>query len=437
MSSVTIGLLGFAGLFGLMAAGVPVGLALLASGLVGTVALAGWTSAAYTLSGQAFATAAHYELSVLPLFILMGNLASRSGLSRDLYEVAYRWIGHLRGGLAGATVLGCAGFAALSGSSIASAVTMGRVAYPNMRRFGYGGKLATGTIAAGGTLGILIPPSTGFVLYATLTEQSIGRLFMAGILPGLLLTALFLIAIAIIVRLRPEEGPAGTPSDWRERWRATRRAFGITAIVLLTIGGIYGGIFTPVEAAGVGAAFAFMMLVVRGMFSISAMTDVMADTLRTTGMCFLILIGANVFSPFIALTGLPAVVAELFAASPLGPYTMLLLIIAVYALLGMVIEGLSLMVITLPIVYPLILGLGFDPIWFGVVMVIVLEMGLISPPVGVNCFVVSTIARDVKLETVFAGVMPFWAAMIVAILLLVAFPQIALLMPNSMFNQLP
>ncbi len=434
MSGAFIGLMGFAGLFGMMAMGVPVGLALLVAGIAGTIAMTGWSAAAYTLSGQAFATASYYELSVLPLFILMGNLASASGLSRDLYEVAHRWIGHLRGGLAGATVLGCAGFAALSGSSIASAVTMGRVAYPNMRRFGYGERLSTGTIAAGGTLGILIPPSTGFVLYATLTEQSIGRLFIAGILPGLMLTGLFLVAIAVIVTLRPAEGPATPPSGWAERWRATRRAAGITTIVLLTIGGIYGGIFTPVEAAGVGAGFAFLMLVLRRRTTGAVISHVIRDTLRTTGMCFLILIGASVFAPFIALSGLPAVVAGRFDALPLGPTGTLMLIILAYAVLGMVIEGLSLMVITLPIVYPLVLGLGYDPLWFGVIMAIVLEMGLISPPVGVNCFVVSTIARDVRLETVFAGVMPFWLAMIVAVLLLIAFPQIATLLPDTMFN---
>jgi tripartite ATP-independent transporter DctM subunit len=435
VSAAAIGLLGFAGLFGLMALGTPVGIAMLISGLVGTVVLTGWTSAAYTLSGQTFATASYYELSVLPLFILMGNLASAAGLSRDLYDAAYRWIGHLRGGLAGATIVGCAGFAALSGSSIASAVTMGRVAYPNMRRYGYGGRLSTGAIAAGGTLGILIPPSTGFVLYAILTEQSIGRLFIAGVLPGLMLTALFLVTIAIVVRVRPAEGPAGEAFPLAERLAATRRATGIVTIILLTIGGIYAGIFTPVEAAGVGAFFASIMIVFRRKLSFATLRSVVSDTMRTTGMCFLILIGASVFSPFIALSGLPSLVAGFFIESGLGVYGTLLIILALYAVLGMVIEGLSLLVITLPIVFPVIVALGFDPIWFGVIMVIVLEMGLISPPVGVNCFVVSTIARDVKLETIFAGVMPFWGAMIVAILLLVAFPEIALTLPNAMFDR--
>ncbi len=433
MTAATIGALGFLGLFALMGLGVPVGVAMLVAGLLGTVALSGWTAAAYTLSGQAFATASYYELSVLPLFILMGNLAAASGLSRDLYEAAYRWIGHVRGGLAGATVLGCAGFAALSGSSIASAVTMGRVAYPNMRRYGYGGRLSTGAVAAGGTLGILIPPSTGFVLYAILTEQSIGRLFMAGVLPGLMLTGLFLVTIAIVVRLRPEEGPPGPTFGLRERLGATARAGGIMTIVALTIGGIYTGLFTPVEAAGVGAALAAFMLVLRGGLRVAVVAEVVRDTLRTTGMTFLILIGASVFSPFVALSGLPSLAAGGFAGAGLGPHGALFVILALYAVLGMVIEGLSLMVITLPIVFPVVVGLGFDPIWFGVIMVIVLEMGLISPPVGVNCFVVSTIARDVRLETVFAGVMPFWAAMIAAMALLVAFPQIALILPQAMF----
>ena len=435
MSAAAIGVLGFLGLFGLMAIGVPVGLAMLVAGLVGTIVLSGWTAAAYTLSGQAFATVSYYELSVLPLFILMGNLAAASGLSRDLYEAAYRWIGHVRGGLAGASVVGCAGFAALSGSSIASAVTMGRVAYPNMRRFGYGGRLSTGAIAAGGTLGILIPPSTGFVLYAILTEQSIGRLFMAGVLPGLMLTGLFLVTIAILVRLRPEEGPPGPAFPLAEKLRATARATGIFTIIGLTIGGIYTGYFTPVEAAGVGAAFAALMLVIRGNLKLRVVAEVVRDTLRTTGMTFLILIGASVFAPFVALSGLPSLVAGSFLDTGLGAYGTLIVILILYALLGMVIEGLSLMVITLPIVFPVVIGLGFDPIWFGVIMVIVLEMGLISPPVGVNCFVVSTIARDVRLETVFAGVMPFWAAMAVAMALLVAFPQIALTLPDAMFER--
>ncbi|MET1412338.1 TRAP transporter large permease [Roseibium sp. HPY-6] len=434
MSPEVYGALGFAALFVLLALGTPVAIALLVVGFGGTVLLSGFTPAAFTLSGQVFATVTVYELTIIPLFILMGNLASTAGLSRDLFEAAHKVIGHLKGGLAAATIMGCAGFAALSGSSIASAVTMGKVAYPEMRRFNYGARLATGSIAAGGTLGILIPPSTGFVIYAILTEQSIGRLFMAGVLPGILLTAMFLIAIAIVTFFRPDEAPKGPEFSTREKLASLLRSTGIGVIILITIGGIYTGFFTPVEAAGVGAFFALVMLVVRGKCTLPALYQISSDTLKTTGMAFFILIGANVFAPFVALSHLPATIADGMTGLALGTYGTLALILLGYVILGMFIEGLSLLVITLPIVFPLVVGLGFDPIWLGVVMVIVLEMGLISPPVGVNVFIVKSVVPDVPIETIFAGIIPFWLAMIVTLALIVAFPEIALLIPNAMFN---
>ncbi|WP_419913200.1 TRAP transporter large permease [Hoeflea sp.] len=434
MSPELLGVAGFAVLFALMALGTPVAIALLVVGFVGTILLSGFQAAAYTLSGQAFATITIYELSIIPLFILMGNLASAAGLSRDLFDAAYRLIGHLRGGLAAATILGCAGFSALSGSSIASAVTMGKVAYPEMRRYGYGARLATGSIAAGGTLGILIPPSTGFVIYAVLTEESIGRLFMAGVLPGLMLTGLFLVAIAAITFITPDEGPRGPTFSLRDKFSGLLRSTGIITIIVITIGGLYTGFFTPVEAAGVGACFALLMLILRGKCTPHALWAASADTLRTTGMAFFILIGANVFAPFVALSHLPETIAGGMAALALGAYGTLAVILLGYVVLGMFIEGLSLLVITLPIVFPLIVSLGFDPIWLGVVMVIVLEMGLISPPIGVNVFVVKSIVHDVKMETIFAGIMPFWLAMAIALLFLVLVPDIALLLPNAMFD---
>lgn len=434
MSPELLGVAGFGVLFALMALGTPVAVALLIVGFVGTILLSGFQAAAYTLSGQAFATITIYELSIIPLFILMGNLASAAGLSRDLFDAAYRLIGHLRGGLAAATILGCAGFSALSGSSIASAVTMGKVAYPEMRRYGYGARLATGSIAAGGTLGILIPPSTGFVIYAVLTEESIGRLFMAGVLPGLMLTSLFLVAIAAITFFTPEEGPKGPTFNLREKLASILRSTGIVTIIVITIGGIYTGFFTPVEAAGVGACFALLMLIIRGKCTPHALWVASADTLRTTGMAFFILIGANVFAPFVALSHLPETIAAGMAGLALGAYGTLAVILLGYVVLGMFIEGLSLLVITLPIVFPLIVSLGFDPIWLGVVMVIVLEMGLISPPIGVNVFVVKSIVPDVKMETIFAGIMPFWLAMAIALVFLVLVPDIALLLPNAMFD---
>ena len=434
MSPELLGVAGFGVLFALMALGTPVAIALLIVGFGGTILLSGFQAAAYTLSGQAFATITIYELSIIPLFILMGNLASAAGLSRDLFDAAYRLIGHLRGGLAAATILGCAGFSALSGSSIASAVTMGKVAYPEMRRYGYGARLATGSIAAGGTLGILIPPSTGFVIYAVLTEESIGRLFMAGVLPGLMLTSLFLVAIAAITFFTPEEGPRGPTFNLREKLASILRSTGIVTIIVITIGGIYTGFFTPVEAAGVGACFALLMLIIRGKCTPQTLWVASADTLRTTGMAFFILIGANVFAPFVALSHLPEAIAAGMAGLALGAYGTLAVILLGYVVLGMFIEGLSLLVITLPIVFPLIVSLGFDPIWLGVVMVIVLEMGLISPPIGVNVFVVKSIVPDVKMETIFAGIMPFWLAMAIALVFLVLVPDIALLLPNAMFD---
>lgn len=434
MSPELYGVLGFVALFVFLAMGAPVAVALLVVGFVGTIFLSGFQAAAFTLSGQVFATVTVYELTIIPLFILMGNLASAAGLSRDLFEAAHKMIGRLRGGLAAATILGCAGFAALSGSSIASAITMGKVAYPEMRRFNYGPKLATGAIAAGGTLGILIPPSTGFVIYAVLTEESIGRLFMAGVLPGILLTTMFLLAIAVVTFIWPEEGPSGPQFTTKEKLASLLRATGIGGIVLITIGGIYTGLFTPVEAAGVGAFFALVMLIVRRKCTWATLYDVSAETLKTTGMAFFILVGANVFAPFVALSHLPATIAAAMAGLALGTYGTLALILLGYVILGMFIEGLSLLVITLPIVFPLVVGLGFDPIWLGVVMVIVLEMGLISPPVGVNVFIVKSVVQDVKIETIFAGIMPFWLAMIATLALIVIFPEIALMLPNAMFD---
>jgi tripartite ATP-independent transporter DctM subunit len=433
MSLSLIGLIGLVAAFLLMALRLPVGLALLAVGFVGTACLSGWQAAMFTLSGQVFESASLYDLSVIPMFVLMGNLAAAAGLSRDLYEAAHRWIGHWRGGLASATIVGCAGFAALSGSSIASAITMGKVALPEMRRFGYADRLATGTVAAGGTLGILIPPSTGFVIYAILTESSIGKLFMAGVIPGLVLTVLFIVAIQMVVFAEPRQGPRGPSASTRQRLIATWRAMGIVVMIALTIGGIYTGVFTTVEAAGVGAFFALLMYLGRLGLDLPRLGMVIADSLRTTGIVFIIVIGANVFSPFIALTKLPELVAQSLPVQTLGSLGIMLLIVAIYAVLGMFIEGLSMLVLTLPIIFPIVLKLGYDPIWFGVIVVIVLEMGLISPPVGVNCFVVRTIAPDVKLQTIFAGIMPFWAAMLVMILLLIAFPKLATFLPSAMY----
>ncbi len=434
MSPTTAGLLGLAGLFLLLALRMPVGIAMMLVGVLGFGALNGWGPALAVLGSEPFVIATNYELIVIPLFVLMGNFATVSGMSRDLYAAAYAWFGHWRGGLASATIAACAGFAALSGSSVAAAVTMGKVSLPEMRTYRYDPRLATGAIAAGGTLGILIPPSTGFVIYAILTEESIGRLFLAGVFPGLLLTALFILSIFIQTRINPDLGPPGPASTVRDRIRAIRQASAMIGVVTLTIGGIYAGLFTPTEAAGVGAFLALLLALVRGRLSASSLSSLALESVRTTALVFLILVGAHIFNPFLALTHIPSDLAELLVGMELPRLAVLAILLAAYIVLGMFLEGFAMLVLTLPIVHPIILTLGYDPIWFGVVMVIVLEMGLISPPVGVNVFVVKGIAEDVPMSRIFAGILPFWIAMAVCLAILVAFPEIALFLPNTMIR---
>ena len=434
MSPTAAGLVGLAALFFLLGIRVPVGIAMMLVGAAGFSALNGVPAGIALLASEPFVIASSYELIVIPLFVLMGNIATLSGMSRDLYGAAYAWIGHWRGGLASATIAACAGFAALSGSSVASAVTMGSVALPEMRRYEYDTSLATGSIAAGGTLGILIPPSTGFVIYALLTEESIGRLFLAGVFPGLLLTALFMLAIHIQTRFKPELGPAGPRRTAAERRIATGRAVPMIAIVAVTIGGIYAGVFTPTEAAGVGAGLALGLAVVRRRATPQALLGAALKTVDTTAMVFLILLGAHLFGPFLALTHIPSDLAGLLGDLPMPRVAVLGIILLAYVVMGTFLEGFAMLVLTLPIVHPIILALGYDPIWFGVVMVLVLEMGLISPPVGINVFVVKAIAEDVPMNRIFAGIMPFWIAMLVCLAILVAFPVIAMFLPDRMIG---
>ena len=434
MSVTYVGLIGLGALFALLAIRMPVALAMMLVGIVGIGHINGQRPALSTLVEESFVISSSYELIVIPLFVLMGNFAALSGMSRDLYGAAYAWFGHWRGGLASATIAACAGFAALSGSSVASAITMGRVSLPEMRRYDYDPRLATGCIAAGGTLGILIPPSTGFIIYAILTEESIGRLFLAGVFPGLLLTALFMLSIFIQTRINPALGPAGPRASTIDRLHALWQAKAMIVIVIATIGGIYGGVFTPTEAAGVGAMLAFLLALWRRRVTGAATADVLLQTMRTTALAFLILIGAHIFNPFLALTHIPSDLAEILVGLDIPRVGVMLILMAAYIVLGTFLEGFAMLVLTLPIVHPLILALGYDPIWFGVVMVIVLEMGLISPPVGVNVFVVKGIADDVPMRQIFAGIIPFWIAMAVCLMILLAFPEIALFLPGTMIG---
>lgn len=434
MTETTIGLLGIGGMFVLLALRVPVAMALLAAGFFGTWALNGQRSAVAVLTSETFSAVSSYSLIVIPLFILMGNISSAAGFSRGLYELAYAWVGRFRGGLASASILGCAAFSAVSGSSVATAVTIGRVAIPEMKRFGYHDRLSTGAVAAGGTLGYLIPPSTGFVLYSILTEQSLGRLFMAGILPGIILTLMFITAIVLMTYLDPTAGPKGTPVPMRERFGRLVNAAPLMAVIVISIGGIYAGIFTPVEAAGVGAFLVLIFALIGRRLTLPSLHEVFLDTVKTSTMLYVIIIGAGIFSPFLAFTQIPQGLSDSLANLGLGPLGTLIIILMAYIVLGMFMDALSMLVITIPIVYPVILSLGYDPIWFGVIAVIVIEMGMITPPVGINVFVVKAISPGVPMSTIFRGVLPFWIAMLVVLILLIAFPQIALLIPNSMFG---
>lgn len=434
MAGETVAFLGFAALFILLFIRMPVGLSMMLVGTVGIYMIRA-KAAVPALAGEIFGEAANFPLMIIPLFVLMGNLAGVSRMSRDLYDAANAWLGHMRGGLASATVVGCAGFSALSGSSLAAALTMGRVALPEMQRYKYDDGLATGAIAAGGTLGILIPPSAGFVIYAILTEESIGRLFLAGVLPGILLTLLFIVAIVIVVTRDPSKAPQSAQAvPLSERIYALGRASWIIGIIVLTIGGIYTGVFSAVEAAGVGAALAFIVTIIRKAVNWPNMVHVFTSTLKASGTLFMILFGAFVFKTFVGFTGVTFVLSEWVAVQGFNGMQIVIAFLIMFIILGTFMEGFAILVLTVPLIQPIIEPLGIDMIWFGVMMVIVLEMGLISPPVGVNVFVVKGIAEGVPLNTIFRGIWPFWFAMLACVIILILFPEIALTLPNTMFG---
>lgn len=444
MSPVLVGFIGLAVLLILMALRMPVAFAMIIAGVAGIGMLNSWQAAFSTLFTETWGTLTYVELTVIPLFVLMGNIAGASGMSRDLYNTAYAWIGHFRGGLAHATILGCTGFAALSGSSVASALTLGRVALPEMKRFGYDSKFAAGSVAAGGTLGILIPPSTGFIIYAILTEESIGRLFLAGVIPGLILSGCFMLTIWFLTLLRPQIGPAGEKFSFRDRLKFLVKGAAILAIIIISIGGIYAGVFTPVEAAAVGAVLAFLFALPRKEFTIAGFQDALLKTVSTTVMIYFIIIGASVFSPFLALTQIPAALATELAAQQLHPLVLLAFVLIAFIFLGTFLDGFAMMVLVLPIVLPIIeqsglgevldISAGSDmKIWFGVVMVIILEMALISPPVGMNVFVVKSVA-EIPMNDIYRGILPFWLAMLLCLIIIIALPKLSLYLPAMMQN---
>ncbi|MBK6862834.1 MAG: TRAP transporter large permease [Ideonella sp.] len=419
-------LIAFAAMLALAFARLPIAFAM---GLVGFAGFAFKTSvpAALAMAGAVtYETGLSYALSIVPLFVLMGNLVTRAGLSEQLYDASHAFLGHRRGGLAMATIVACGGFSAICGSSIATAATMAKVAVPPMRRFGYSDALASGSVAAGGTLGILIPPSVVLVIYGILTQQNIGKLFIAGVLPGLLAIACYIGAVRFTVALDPKAGPPGPRRSGAERLAALKRVWGVVALFVLVLGGIYGGVFTPTEAAGIGAAGGFVFAIVRRGFSIGWLRQVLVESAATTGMIFTILIGALVFANFVNMTSMPG---ELIAASEklaVFPILVIIAICVIYVLLGCVLESMSMILLTVPIFYPVVQHLGFDLIWFGILVVVVTEISLITPPVGLNVFVLRTVLPDIPTGTVFRGVLPFIGADVVRLALLVAFPAITL-----------
>ena len=432
MSPLEIGILGGIALFFFIALGLPIGVSMGAVAVVGLAAVTNVEAAFSRLAHTAFSMTANYLTAVIPLFVFMGELAYVSGLTREAYSATYKWLGRLPGGLAMATIGGCAGFAAVCGSSEATALTIGSFALPEMRQHKYDPRLAVGCIAAGGTLGILIPPSMAFVLYGLITEQSIGKLFLAGILPGILLACLFMATIYILAKRNPLAGPAGGETSWREKLSAFKDIWGVLILFLVVMGGIYGGILTPTEAAAAGAFSAFLIALIRRKVTRQNLVTSFMNTLRVIGFVFVIIIGAVLFGYFMAASGVSMALADFIISLPFPPLLILISILILYLVLGCLMDAYAMVLITMPILYPLVLGLGFDPIWFGVLIVIMMEMGMITPPIGMNVFVIKGIARDVPMYAIFQGAFPFVIAMALCVAILIAFPQIALFLPNAM-----
>ncbi|MBY6347834.1 TRAP transporter large permease [Providencia rettgeri] len=427
-----ISIIGLAVLLGSLFLGLPIAWGML---LVGTLGFAFFTGmeAALTMAAQtSYDTAMSYSFTVLPLFILMGNLVNASGLSKDLYKAANAFIGHLRGGLAMATIVACGAFSALCGSSMATTAAMGRVAMPNMRKYNYDDRLATGSIAAGGTLGILIPPSVMMVVYGILTETDIGKLFAAGFLPGMIAMLMYLITVMIITAINPNLGRPGEKASWRERFEATKGVMAITVLFIVIMGGIYGGVFTPTEAAGIGAAATFLLTLKRRGWKPRMYLTVLIEAAQTTAIMFALVIGALVFTNFLTVAGLPNQLLGFIQGIDVSPIVVILIICAIYLVLGCFLETMSMVMLTVPIFYPIVASLGFDLVWFGIIVVVAAEISLITPPLGLNIFMIKNVMPDVPLGTIIRGVAPFVMMDILRLLLLVFVPWIVLVIPNSM-----
>ena len=429
---MTEALLGFGAIFLLAFLRVPLAFAMAGVGVIGMGLTRSWDASLASTAQVVHETGFAYLLSVIPLFILMGNFVARAGLAHELFHAAYAFIGHLRGGLAHATILACAGFGAICGSSIATAATMTKVAYPSMKRLGYSDAMSTGVIAAGGTLGIMIPPSTIMVIYGIITETHIGKLFAAGVLPGLLTAALMMLGIVVMASFDPEHAPGGEKTSWKERWRALRGVWGVLVLVVLVLGGIYGGLFTATEGAGIGAAGAFFFALARRTLTWRVLLEVLVESARTTAMLFTLLIGAHIFSNFVNFTTMPGDMRDWIVGLQLSPILVVGAMMLIYIGLGMIMEELAMVLLTIPLFFPVVMALGFDPVWFGVMIVMVIQIGLISPPVGMNLFVINTLLPRVGLVNIYRGVWPLVVVQVITLVILMLVPQISLWLPSFM-----
>lgn len=431
MDPITVGWLALAGLFVLLILTVPIGVAMGLSGLVGISAIIGWDPA-FALFGQTIVeTIITYDLSIIPLFVLMGAVASRSGLSGELYRAFYAWFGPRRGGLALSTIASCGAFSAICGSSVATAATMTRVAVPEMKKFRYADSLSTGSVAAGGIIGILIPPSVVMVLYGVLTQTSIGDLFIAGLLPGLLTIAGFMLVISIVTSRKPDLGPAGDPTDLQDKLTAVASTWPILLLFVLIIGGIYLGVFTPTEASGVGAMGAMVIAALRRRLNVGTLFAALKETMMTTAMIFVVLIGAVTLNNLMVFSGIASGLSDYVTGLALPPLATMAVILLIYLVLGCFLDALAMILLTVPIFFPIVSSLGFDPVWFGIIVVMVVELGLITPPIGMNIFVIKGMMPAVPLSTIYVGVLPFVIAQILLILFIFAFPDLVLWLPES------
>jgi C4-dicarboxylate transporter DctM subunit len=432
VSSEAVAVVGFLALFALMLLRVPVGMAMGLVGVGGFAYLVSGEAALKIVGHTSMRTVTDYTFGVIPMFLLMGAFVTNSGMSRELFHAANTFLGHRRGGLGIATIAACGGFAAISGSSVATAATFSTVAYPEMRRYGYPQSFAAGVIAAGGTLGAMLPPSTVLAVYGIITEQDIGKLFIAGILPGILAASMYMATVVAIGRLFPKYLPAGPRSSWKERLAGVRGVWATLLLFVFVIGGLYGGLFTPTEAGGVGASGALIIGFLRGRLGRAEIRRSLLQATRTAAAVFTVLIGALLFGYFLTVTQTPQNITNFLTGLGIGRYGVLTLIMAMYVVLGCLMDALAMVILTVPIIFPVVKELGFDPIWFGVIVVMTVELGLIHPPVGMIVFVIKSVVQDIDFSTIFKGVIPFIITDLCRLAILIAFPAIALYLPSHM-----